>query len=223
MRASQACLTSYSRLPYRRMSYTATGSAGAQGSPRGPGAWACPPRGASTKRRRRRSRRARPNIWRFSIVRRLICPSTGPELQGKVTPAVTAASSSASPVAKRRRTSSGRAVARGSPGSSASGCRCRTRDRTPARGQSPPRPRATGRTAGRVAASRPRGAASGPQHHPGCSARREELAHRLRHTRQGLPGAALPGAEARGLPEPTRRRGHAVIAPRIAPCLPLAE
>ena len=41
-------------------------------------AWACPSSGARTKRRLRRSRRARPNIWRFNILRRLICPSTGP-------------------------------------------------------------------------------------------------------------------------------------------------
>src|SRR5215813_8152214 len=47
-------------------------------------------RGASTKRRRRRSRRARPNIWRFSIFRRLMCPSTGLVLHGRVTPALTA-------------------------------------------------------------------------------------------------------------------------------------
>src|SRR5438132_10947208 len=47
-------------------------------------AWACAPRGVRRKRRRRRSRCARPNIWRFSILRRLICPSTGPVLQGSV-------------------------------------------------------------------------------------------------------------------------------------------
>jgi hypothetical protein len=51
-------------------------------------AWS--PRGARRKRRLRRSRRARPNIWRFNILRRLICPSTGLVLQGKVTPALTA-------------------------------------------------------------------------------------------------------------------------------------
>ncbi len=34
---------------------------------------------------------ARPNIWRFNIFSRLICPSTGPEFQGSVTPALTAA------------------------------------------------------------------------------------------------------------------------------------
>jgi hypothetical protein len=33
----------------------------------------------------------------------------------------------------------------------------------------------------------------------------------------------LPGAEALGLPEPTRIRGHAVIAPSIAACWQLAE
>jgi hypothetical protein len=75
------------------------------------------------------ARRARPNSWRFSILRRLIGLPPGPELQGQVTPALTAASSPASPVAKRRRTSSGLAVARCRQGSSASGCRCRTGDR----------------------------------------------------------------------------------------------
>src|SRR6266403_3867033 len=53
---------------------------------RGRAAWACPSSGAPTKRRLRRSRRARPNIWRFNILRRLIWPSTGPLDQGKVTP-----------------------------------------------------------------------------------------------------------------------------------------
>src|SRR2546429_1277537 len=52
--------------------------------------WAGPSRGIPTKRRRRRSRCARPNIWRFSIFSRLIWPSTGPLLQGSVTPALTA-------------------------------------------------------------------------------------------------------------------------------------
>jgi hypothetical protein len=33
---------------------------------------------------------ARPYIWRFNIFNRLICPSTGPVLQGRVTPAFTA-------------------------------------------------------------------------------------------------------------------------------------
>jgi hypothetical protein len=53
-------------------------------------AWDCLSRGASRKRQLSRSRRARPNIWRFSIFKRLMCPSTGPLLQGKVTPALTA-------------------------------------------------------------------------------------------------------------------------------------
>ena len=35
-------------------------------------AWACAPRGVRRKRWRRRSRCARPNIWRFSIFRRLM-------------------------------------------------------------------------------------------------------------------------------------------------------
>lgn len=33
---------------------------------------------------------ARPNIWRFNILRRLFCPSTGPLLTSKVRPALTA-------------------------------------------------------------------------------------------------------------------------------------
>src|SRR5215470_3721341 len=57
---------------------------------RWPAAWPCPSRGARRKRRLSRSRRARPNIWRFNILRRLMCPSTGLMLQGKVTPALTA-------------------------------------------------------------------------------------------------------------------------------------
>src|SRR5712692_3983174 len=48
-------------------------------------------RGASTKRRLRRSRRARPNIWRLSIFKRLIWPSTGPLLHRNVSPALIAA------------------------------------------------------------------------------------------------------------------------------------
>ena len=39
---------------------------------RGSDAWACAPRGVRRKRWRRRSRCARPNIWRFSIFRRLM-------------------------------------------------------------------------------------------------------------------------------------------------------
>jgi len=58
---------------------------------RGRAVSAGPSRGAPTKRRLRRSRCARPNIWRFSILRRLICPSTGPVLHGSVMPALTAA------------------------------------------------------------------------------------------------------------------------------------
>ena len=50
---------------------------------RGHAAGASLSRGASTKRRLRRSRRARPNIWRLSILRRLIWPSTGPVDQGR--------------------------------------------------------------------------------------------------------------------------------------------
>jgi hypothetical protein len=38
----------------------------------------------------RRSTPARPNICRFSILIRFTCPSTAPELNGNVNPAVTA-------------------------------------------------------------------------------------------------------------------------------------
>src|SRR5437879_2728122 len=69
--------------------YAATAGVCDDGS-RGRAARAGPSRGASTKRRLRRSRRARPNIWRLSILRRLIWPSTGPLDQGSVTPALTA-------------------------------------------------------------------------------------------------------------------------------------
>jgi hypothetical protein len=86
-------------------------------------AWVWPSRGARTKRRRSRSRRARPHIWRFSIFRRLMCPSTGLVLQGTVAPALMASSSSYNPVAKRRRASSVLEVARVSHGSSCVGCR----------------------------------------------------------------------------------------------------
>ena len=48
-----------------------------------PRVWSRSPRGARRKRRLRRSRCARPNIWRFSILRRLICPSTGPLRPGQ--------------------------------------------------------------------------------------------------------------------------------------------
>ena len=58
---------------------------------RGPTHWASRARGVRRKRWPRRSRCARPNICRFSILRRLICPSTGPLLHGPVTPALTAA------------------------------------------------------------------------------------------------------------------------------------
>ena len=80
-----------------------------------------------TKRRRRRSRRAWPNIWRLSIVRRSMCPSTGLVDQGKVPPALTAASSAYSPVAKRCTASSVLVVGRFSQGSSGASCRWRTR------------------------------------------------------------------------------------------------
>jgi hypothetical protein len=48
-------------------------------------------RGVNTKRRLRRSRRTRPNICLFNILRRLMCPSTGPLDHASVTPALTAA------------------------------------------------------------------------------------------------------------------------------------
>jgi len=71
--------------------YAAAAAAWISAGARWSGAWAWPSRGARTKRRLRRSRRARPNIWRFNIFKRLMCPSTGPVLQGRVTPALTAA------------------------------------------------------------------------------------------------------------------------------------
>jgi hypothetical protein len=79
--------------------YAALASAWAGTGPRWPDAydgvggqtaWAWPPRGARRKGWLRRSRRAWPNIWRFNILRRLMCPSTGLVLQGRVTPALTA-------------------------------------------------------------------------------------------------------------------------------------
>jgi hypothetical protein len=50
-------------------------------------------------RRRRRPNFARPYICRFSILTRLTWPSTAPELQGRVSPAVTAARSRCRPFA----------------------------------------------------------------------------------------------------------------------------
>jgi hypothetical protein len=51
-----------------------------------------PVRGVGVRRKRwpKRSRCARPNICRFTILRRFMWPSTGPVLQGNVTPALTA-------------------------------------------------------------------------------------------------------------------------------------
>src|SRR5262249_24698610 len=48
------------------------------------------PHAARRKRCWSKSRLARPNIWRLSSFKRLIWPSTGPLLQGRVTPALTA-------------------------------------------------------------------------------------------------------------------------------------
>jgi hypothetical protein len=45
---------------------------------------------ARRNRRLSRSSLARPNIWRLSIFRRLMWPSTGPLLQGSLRPALTA-------------------------------------------------------------------------------------------------------------------------------------
>src|SRR5262249_8505551 len=56
--------------------YTASAASAGDGA-HWPGACAGLSRGASTKRRLRRSRCARPNICRFTIFRRLIWPSTG--------------------------------------------------------------------------------------------------------------------------------------------------
>ena len=43
---------------------------------------------------------ARPDLWRFNILRRLLWPSTGPVLPCNVTPAFTASSSARHPLAK---------------------------------------------------------------------------------------------------------------------------
>lgn len=49
---------------------------------------------------RSREKPARPNIWRLSILIRLAWPSTAPELQGKVSPAMTASQSRSMPAAR---------------------------------------------------------------------------------------------------------------------------
>jgi hypothetical protein len=87
-------VTPGSRLHHRGHGAPGDAATGSAGGSAGAGACCCcldSGRGTSRKRRLRRSRRARPNIWRFNIFRRLIWPSTGPELQGNVTPALTAA------------------------------------------------------------------------------------------------------------------------------------
>lgn len=55
---------------------------------------------AKRTRFRRRLKPARPNIWRLSILMRLTCPSTTPELQGRVRPATTASWSRSMPAAR---------------------------------------------------------------------------------------------------------------------------
>src|SRR3954452_3274255 len=62
---------------------------------------------ASRNRRSIRSRPARPNICRLSILSRLICPSVCPLLQPSVTAARTAPSSASSRLANRRRPATG--------------------------------------------------------------------------------------------------------------------
>lgn len=51
-------------------------------------------------RLRRRAKPARPNTWRLSILIRLTCPSTTPELQDSVRPAMTASRSRSMPAAR---------------------------------------------------------------------------------------------------------------------------
>ena len=94
---------------------------------RRPAAAAGPSRGAPTKRRRRSSRRARPHIWRFSMVRRWRGPATGPLDQGRGPPAVTASEASWSPVAQRCTACCVLGVARGRQGARAAGGRWRPR------------------------------------------------------------------------------------------------
>ena len=61
------------------------------------------------------------------------------------------------------------------------------------------------------------------QHQPGRPARRQGLARRLGHGRQGLARAAVPGGQALGLPQAAGiGRDHA-IAPRIAPLAEVAK
>jgi hypothetical protein len=92
-----------------------------------------------------RDRGARPNIWRVSILRRSLCPSTGPVLQGRVTPALTAASSSPSPLAKRRQACNALAAAHASQASRRGGGHWRRKTS----GRSAATPHSHGPTAGR--------------------------------------------------------------------------
>jgi hypothetical protein len=70
--------------------YAPASSVGPSADAYGRGTGFCPRLGASTKRRWSRARLARPNICRLSSFKRVICPSTGPLLQGTVSPALTA-------------------------------------------------------------------------------------------------------------------------------------
>ena len=79
------------------------------------------PYAARRQRRWSRASVARPNIWRCSILRRWMWPSTGPLLQARVLPALTASSSSRIPCANRCRGVRGLSAARASHGSSWSG------------------------------------------------------------------------------------------------------
>ena len=76
---------------------------------------------ARRKRGWSRSSLARPHIWRLSIFTRLIWPSTGPLLQGRVPPALTASSASRMPLANRGRGVRGLSAARASQGANGSG------------------------------------------------------------------------------------------------------
>src|SRR5262249_45503634 len=62
-----------------------------------------------------------------------------------------------------------------------------------------------------------------PQHQPGGPARRQGLAGRLCHHREGLAPALASGRQALGLAETAGIGGDAALAPRVAPGLELAK
>src|SRR4051794_31341414 len=131
---------------------------------------------ASRNRRSIRSRPARPNICRLSILSRLICPSVCPLLQPSVTAARTAPSSASSRLANRRSPTTGPSCAALSHGSSSSGWRPRTRAAKPS----------ASATAASSLGDRPRSSAS--------SARSSTL---LRSGRRSTAHAAVRGVSTR--------------------------